>query len=255
MPSVLIFWTAYVALTLIVGFLTSTVIPSEVWQLIAWGFLSSAGLLVLSRRMAREDEESGEESILSNPSGISLGLLVGLASFGVHVALVSFFGGPLEFERVPEVGVTVTAIYLLRFLATSCMEEIGFRGYALRRLTRTVGTWPALAVTTIAFGLSHLLYGWDMRTIALGVFPGGLVWGMSAIATRGLAVPIGLHAGWNFANWMAGSRKETGLMRMIVDDDALESSQAVGTVSYLAICGALTAIFWLVHRRNLERRP
>ena len=28
--------------------------------------------------------------------------------------------------------------------------------------------------TTIAFGLSHLLYGWDMRTIALGVFPGGL---------------------------------------------------------------------------------
>ena len=73
---------------------------------------------------------------------------------------------------------------------------------------------------------------------------------MSAIATRGLAVPIGLHAAWNFASWSAGSRAETGLLRMIVADGAQESSRAVGTVSYIAVSGALTAIFWLVYRRN-----
>lgn len=252
-PSVLIFWVGYVVLTLVVGFATSAAIRSEVGQLVAWGFLSSAGLLALSRFMRRKADGSRMSTPAPRPSspvGLSLGLLVGAAAFGVHVAIVSLFGGPIRFERVPEVGTTVAAIYLARFLATSCMEEIGFRGYALRRLTEGIGMWPALAITTVTFGLSHLLYGWDLPTIALGVLPGGLVWGMSAIATRGLAVPIGLHAAWNFASWAAGSRAETGPLRMVVADDALESTRAVGAASYLVISASLTAIFWLVQRRN-----
>ena len=252
--SVLVFWVGYVALTLVVGFATSKAIHSEVWQLVAWGFLSSGCLLVLSRSLTPKREGLRTNITPSHrPSssvGLSLGLLLGGAAFGVHVAVVSSFGGPIRFEWVPDVGATVAAIYFVRFLATSCMEEIGFRGYALHRLIESVGVWPALTITTVAFGLSHLLYGWDMQTITLGVFPCGLVWGMSAIATRGLAVPIGLHAAWNFASWTAGSRAETGLLRMIVADDALESSRAVGTASYLVISGALTATFWLVYRRN-----
>ena len=254
LPSVLMFWVGYVALTLVVGFATSSAIHSEVWQRIAWGFLSSVGLLPLSRAMARGGAGSrpnvGQAPPPSRPRGFSLGLLLGTAAFGLHVAVVSGFGGPIRFERVPEVGATLVAIYLARFLATSCMEEIGFRGYALRRLTEGLGPWPALAITTVAFGLSHLLYGWDLRTIALGVLPGGLVWGMSAIATRGLAVPIGLHATWNFASWTVGNRVETGPLRMIVADDALESTRTVGAVSYLVISSRLTAIFWWVQRRN-----
>ncbi|WP_419190754.1 type II CAAX prenyl endopeptidase Rce1 family protein [Saltatorellus ferox] len=98
-----------------------------------------------------------------------------------------------------------------------------------------------------------LAYGWDLQTIVLGVIPGGLLWGMSAIATRGLAVPIGLHAAWNFSSWSGGARPETGLLQMIVEDDALELTQMVGTASYLSIFGALTLAFWFVHRRNLRR--
>ena len=135
------------------------------------------------------------------------------------------------------------------------MEELGFRGYALQRLTTTMGTWPAVFLTAVAFGLSHLLYGWDMQTIALGVVPGGLLWGMSAVATRGLAVPIGLHAAWNFAGWTAGSRSEVGLLRMIVDESAPEHLRAVGTASYLTVFGVLTAVFWIVHERNVRAAP
>ncbi len=83
--------------------------------------------------------------------------------------------------------------------------------------------------------------------------PGGLLWGMSAIATRGLAVPIGLHAAWNFASWSAGSRAETGLLRIVIEDAALERTQTVGTISYWAVFGSLTVAFWLVHRRDSYR--
>ncbi len=255
--SVLLFWIGYVIVTLVVGFATSILIGSKVWQLTVWGFASSAGLLALSRFLLRvEKSPQANPNVALHPSSsgrLSIGLLIGMASFGLHVSIVATFAGPLQFEWVAGVGAMAAAIYVGRFLSTSCMEEIGFRGYALRRLTSKMGPWPAVCVTAVAVGLSHLAYGWDLRTVALGVAPGGLLWGMSALATRGLAVPIGLHAAWNFGSWSAGNRAETGLLRMIVDEDALELAQQVGAVSYLSIFGVLTVAFWFVHRRNLHR--
>ena len=255
--SVLLFWVGYLAVTLAAGFAASTMIGSEVWRLTAWGLISSAMLLALSRFLMRSDKDPCTSLDLTlRPSSLthfSIGVLSGVASYGVHISIVATFAGPIRFEWVPGVGAMAAAIYFTRFLATSCMEELGFRGYALRRLTTRMGPWPAVWITAVAFGLSHLSYGWDMRTIALGVIPGGLLWGMSAVATRGLAIPIGLHAAWNFASWSSGSRAETGLLSMVVEDDAMELTQTVGTASYLAIFGALTLGFWCVHRRNVQR--
>lgn len=257
--SVLLFWVGYLAITVFMGFGTSITIRSEVWQLTAWGFASSAGLIALSRFLTRA--EKGPRTSLGldlglDPSSMgrfSIGFLVGAASFGVHLLIVQAFAGPIRFEWVSGVGAMAAAIYFARFLATSCMEEIGFRGFALQKLTAKMGSLPAVLITSVVFGLSHLSYGWDMQTIALGVIPGGLLWGMSAIATRGLAVPIGLHAAWNFTSWSAGNRAETGLLTMIVDDDALALTQQVGMVSYLSVFGALTVAFWFIHRRQAAR--
>jgi len=255
--SVLLFWVGYLVLTLAAGFATSSTIGSEVWQLTAWGLASSGGLLALSRFLLRIEKGPRTNLDLAlRPSSLrrfSIGVLLGVASFGIHVSIVATLAGPIRFEWVPGVGVLAAAIYFARFLSTSCMEELGFRGYALRRLTGKMGPWPAVLLTAVAFGLSHLSYGWDLQTIAIGVIPFGLLWGMSAVATRGLAIPIGLHAAWNFASWSAGNRAETGLLHMIVEEDALELTRAVGTASYLSIFGALTVAFWFVHRRNVQR--
>lgn len=238
------------------GFVTSSLIYVEVWQLIAWGLISSGGLLLLARQMIRIEAEAVAK-IAHNITRASLirfvvGLLVGLVAFGVHVGVIAAFAGPIRFESVAGVGAVTALIYFVRFVATSCMEEIGFRGYPLRRLMAKLGIWPAICITSVAFGLSHLPYGWGMPTIVLGVIPFGIAWGMSAIATEGIAVPIGLHAAWNFANWCVGGRKETGLLRAILEDDA--PTQLVGTTSYLSICAALTIAFWLLHRRKQQRK-
>ena len=252
--AVLLFWLGYLAITLTVGAVTNLLIPSEVWQLTAWGFLSSALLILLSRWMSRQHPEDGRALHVDAPAAslrrFMLGVLLGAASYGLHVGVVTSFAGPIEFAWVPGVGVAAAALFFLRFLATSCMEEIGFRGYAMSRLLRTWGTGFALVVTSVAFGLSHLSYGWDLRTILLGVIPPGVLWGMSAVATRGLAVPIGLHAAWNFSAWSVGARSETGLLEMVVAEDALARTQQVATVSYLTIFGLLTLVFWVVHRRR-----
>ncbi len=255
--SLLLYWVGYVTIVLVAGFLTSLTIGSEVWQLTAWGLVSSLGLIFLARLLMRSEGGSSASLSLAVRSSslrrFAFGVLLGAASFGVHVLVMATLAGPIRFELVPGIGTLVALTYFARFLSTSCMEELGFRGYPLHRLTAKIGPWPAVFLTALAFGLSHLLYGWDLRTIAIGVVPPGLLWGMSAVATRGLAVPVGLHAAWNFASWSAGSRAETGPLRMILEDDALERTQAVGTVSYLAIFGALTAAFWFVHRRGVQQ--
>ncbi|MGI9241798.1 MAG: CPBP family intramembrane glutamic endopeptidase [Verrucomicrobiales bacterium] len=254
--SVLMFWIGYLLITFGVGFVTSLSISPEVWQLTAWGFISSIGLIALSWFLSRSDK--GGRADLdwkvrpSSMGRLGVGLLIGAGSFAVHVLIISTFAGRIRFEWVPEVGVGIVLIYFARFLSTSCMEEIGFRGFALRRLSEKMGTWPVVCITTVFFGLSHLSYGWSLQTIALGVIPGGLLWGMSAVATRGLAVPIGLHAAWNFAGWTAGNRAETGLLQMIVEEDAIERTRMVGTASYWFTFGTLTIAFWLVHRRNVR---
>ena len=151
LTAVLLFWLGYVALTLILGFATSITIPSEVWQLTAWGFLSSAGLLVLPRLLEKRfDGRPASLDQAVRPSSLGrfgFGVLLGAASFGVHLAVVHTFAGPIRLEVNSEVGVVVAAIFFLRFLATSCMEEIGFRGYTLQRLESRIGVWPAVLLT------------------------------------------------------------------------------------------------------------
>ena len=251
--SVLLFWLGYVAIALVVGFATKTTIASEVWQHIAWGFITSAGLLAFTCFMMRIERGPRTKLDLAvRPSSLrrfSIGVLIGAASFGLHVSIISFFTGSIRFEWVQGVGAAAIIIYLLRFLATSCMEEIGFRGYTLQRLTGKFGVWPAVSLTALIFGLSHLLYGWELQTILLGVVPFGFVWGMSAIATQGLAIPIGLHAAWNFAGWFAGARSEVGPLRMIVEENPASIAATVGLASYLSICLVTTIVFWIVHRR------
>jgi len=255
--SVFLFWAGYLAITLLVGFATSVVIAIDEWQLIAWGFLSSLSLLLLIRVMARVGASAAsDEGFVSsfNLRGLSAGFFIGTASFVVHVAVVSLFAGPISFEWVPGVGLAAVTIYFLRFFATSCMEEIGFRGYALRRLMSKMGPWPAVAITSLVFGLSHLSYGWEMKTILMGVVPCGMLWGMSAVATRGIAVPIGLHAAWNFASWTSGTRSEVGLLSMVVADEAAEQTQRIASWSYLTIFATMTIAYWLVYRRRWVQR-
>jgi hypothetical protein len=55
--SVLLFWVGYVAIALLAGFATSSAIASKLWQLTAWGLLSSAGLLALPRILMRIEKE------------------------------------------------------------------------------------------------------------------------------------------------------------------------------------------------------
>lgn len=70
-------------------------------------------------------------------------------------------------------------------------EEILYRGLLLATLTPVIGVWPAVAATSVIFGLGHLYQGW-VGVAKTGVV--GLVMALLTVFSGSLFVAILLHA-------------------------------------------------------------
>jgi hypothetical protein len=93
----------------------------------------------------------------------------------------------------------------MTFLFTAIFEETVFRGYVLRLVTERWGPAWGLTVSSLLFGLVHLM---NPTPGAKGIehfvgpvfitFEAGLLMGALFLLTRRLWLPIGLHWAWNF---------------------------------------------------------
>lgn len=216
---------------------------------LAWGLASCVLLFPLSWLMLRWENRRLPDAGLNIEARSILrlvgGLMIAWATFAVILGVVALIAGGLRFER----GVAVNAGLVLQTLATvfalACMEELGFRGYALRTLPRGLGVWPAQLVVAAAFGLCHIAFGWTWAAVLLGVVPSALLFGVTALRSGGLAMPLGVHAGLNLAQWYF-SQNATGVWKVVLSDE-----QAKARVALLApgIGAAITlATAWAVWR-------
>jgi membrane protease YdiL (CAAX protease family) len=133
------------------------------------------------------------------------------------------------------------------FLALACMEELGFRGYALRTLVRTLGMWRAQAIVAVAFGLTHGAFGWSWINILLGVMPCAHLFGAAATSPRGLAMPIGVHAGVNFAQWAINDN--SGIWKVAINDQLRSRVDLMSHIIGIAVILLVTFLFWRLHIR------
>lgn len=89
------------------------------------------------------------------------------------------------------------------YLAVAVNEELLFRGYLFQRLLKGTGTWISLLLMGLWFAYAH----WDNPGMAgavriwamLNIFLAGLILGLAYLKTRRLALPMGIHLGWNWA--------------------------------------------------------
>jgi membrane protease YdiL (CAAX protease family) len=85
-------------------------------------------------------------------------------------------------------------------------EELLFRGYAFRKAEKLWGAPVALVGSSLLFGAYHVVGSgyWGAGALFLFAMPalGGLVFGLAALRTGGLALPLGLHLG---GNWVGAS--------------------------------------------------
>jgi hypothetical protein len=175
-------------------------------------------------------------------------MLVGFALGLLLVALQTCFvmlAGHVHWVRTPPIGLASIGTALLAYATLASREELAFRGYPLRRLDNRFGIWTGQLVVAFVFAMEHVAGGSTWANAILGAFTGSLLFGMAALAMRGLAVPIGLHAAWNFAQWTLGEKETAGLWRPIVEQGYKQRVDHMGMLGYLLVFGSATVAFYL----------
>lgn len=135
-------------------------------------------------------------------SELGTGTLLGVACVGLAVGTMALAGGvTLSLDERWTWSVLARGIAL--FLAIATLEELLFRGFLFQRLIDGIGAGPAMGLISAAFACAHWgnpgLQG-DARILAsVEIGLGALLLGLAWLRTQRLALPIGLHLGWNFA--------------------------------------------------------
>ena len=128
---------------------------------------------------------------------LGAGVVLGMCAFAASIGILALLG----VYRVVGVGaLRPVVLAVLMAIGSATIEEIVFRGVVFRLVEEWGGTWTALVISSLLFGGIHLV---NPHATALGaiaiVFEGGILLAGAYVLTRRLWLPIGIHAGWNFA--------------------------------------------------------
>ncbi len=146
------------------------------------------------------------------PTECIVGAVISMLAM-VAAVLPMWWFGALELRghltvRYAEVGfLSAMTLQVLRYLTGILAEEIFSRGYLLANLAdvlssgraRLVADRLACVLTAVVFALLHLVSGSTGPLSLINIFFLALLFGWGRIVTGRLALPIGLHFGWNLA--------------------------------------------------------
>ena len=136
---------------------------------------------------------AGKENLIGFITG---GLLVGC------IMLVFLVTGNISFAIVNPVSVIFKPLILIILLAL--MEEIIFRGILYRITEQSLGTWLALFISALLFGIGHITNSHADFLGILSVALAGIFLGVLYTIRSRLWYPLAVHVGWNFFQYFFG---------------------------------------------------
>lgn len=151
-----------------------------------------AGIIKLTERR-RVRELDARACAPQTIAGFIAGVLIFSAAIAVLVACGCY-------RVVARSSLTVIGAPLIVWTSAAVAEELLFRGFVFRVVQNVGGTWVALAISSLFFGFSHVLNPGATLWSSVGIaVQAGVMLGLAYTLTRRLWLPIGIHAGWNFA--------------------------------------------------------
>ncbi len=174
------------------------------------------------------------------PLETGVGILAGAGLFALSIGAIGLAGG----YHVTEIrSLRVALPWILLFLASGVAEEILMRGVVFRIVEEWLGTWIALAVSSLLFGLAHAAnpHATVLSGLAIAL-EAGILLAAAFVLTRRLWLPIGLHVGWNFAQGAIFGVAVSG----IPFDGILKSSLSGPAILSGGAFGAEASIFAVV---------
>ncbi len=216
-----------------------------------FGVASALGLLLVVLLATRLDERPISAYGLGTFPDWVAGLGIGGLTYAVPTALLLQLGeaeltAPVPFPAdAPSVIALAVAVTVMAFVFQVAFEEFAFRGVMLknfaeglsaRGVSRDRSAVLALLFSSLVFGVSHVIVqgggGTEGRSLQLVITSAllGLLWGGGYVLTGRLAIPFGLHLGYNL--WPAVVLQPT---------EATLGTPALGQVAYSVSQYELTA--------------
>jgi uncharacterized protein len=104
-------------------------------------------------------------------------------------------------------------------LPLAFMEELGFRAYPLQILKDRIGIRLSIIITSILFGLYHIVNGWSIASSFYGPAVWGLIFGLAAIYSKGISMPTGIHYAANLTTSAFGAKNTTASIWTVTQTD------------------------------------
>ncbi len=177
------------------------------------------------------------------------GYIIGFC-MAVSQALIVLAYGHFQLKLVPQISMIDMLSPLLLYLLIACREELAFRSYSLRSLNISLGPVWALTIIGIIFIVEHVAGGMNWKMAVLGSGAGAILFGVSALKTKGLALSLGLHSAWNFGQWTFGFKNKPGIWEAVVEKGHEPDVGNVGLAAFLLVMGIAIAGVFLYYRKT-----
>lgn len=155
-------------------------------------------------------------------AGLGVGLGIGLI---LLTALATLALGGFHWERDAGASLRGLLAGAWLFIAVAFSEELLFRGYVFQRLGRGLGFGITQLLMALLFAAAHWgnpgMHGATKVWATLNIAAAALMLGLAYLKTASLALPVGLHFGWNWAQGnllgfgVSGASFQAGLLRPV----------------------------------------
>ena len=209
--------------------------PLQIAVVIGWaavGFTVYVGFVrLVERRPAKELALPG----MGRDLGIGLLLGAGLYTACTVILMVM---GSYRIDGLNPASYLLPAIPLA--LSSGVFEELLFRGVLFRIVEEWLGSWVSLVVSSLVFGLVHLMN--PNATLLGAIFisaEAGILLAAAYMLTRRLWMSMGFHAAWNytqegvFSGIVSGNDANPGLIKPVIDGPELLTGGDFGIESSL----------------------
>lgn len=183
--------------------------------------LAIAGFAIyLTYARSVEQREATELSTKGMSRELGLGLLIGAGLYTASV-LVLMAMGVYKINGLNPWTLLLPAVSMS--ISSGVFEELLFRGVLFRSIETWFGTWAGLVVSSVAFGLVHLIN--PEATLEGAIFiaiEAGVLLAAAYILTRRLWLSMGFHMAWNytqsavFSGIVSGNEAADGLIQSTV---------------------------------------
>ncbi|WP_374942765.1 lysostaphin resistance A-like protein [Sphingomonas sp.] len=155
------------------------------------------GVLALIAVLGRRLAGLPDSTTTSRALWIAVGAAIGIGGLMLALGDATLAGAV---ARGPSGGgIGTLLIGTLVVAGQSASEELFFRGWLQPVLARSWHIAAAIGVTAIAFAALHIAGGARTPLTLVNLLLGGILFGLLAWRSGGLAAPIAAHAGWNWA--------------------------------------------------------